>query len=312
MNALVYSSSMIAAFLGGILALFAPCCVVSLLPTFTATAIERGRRRLPLTALLFAAGVAAILLPIVLGIGALGQLFAGHRREVFLVVGLFLAFLGVSILAGKQWMLPMPALSLRTSGAGGGRVFLLGLVSGIASSCCAPVVAGVVAMSALSASIFGALGLGLAYVFGMVFPLFLAALFWDRLPLQNLRFRPRASPVRIQGRALSWTDLVAAGMFLAVAAVALYLAASGQMSYSPDWLTAWNRWATGMAGNLAVALRGVPAVAQAAVLVLLAAAIGVALYWSSTGPTETRPKTSEPTEPISGRGRGPVEPTVRL
>ncbi len=68
-NALVYSSSLVAAFLGGILALFAPCCVVSLLPTFVAVAVERGRRRLPTTALIFSAGVATVLLPIVLGVG---------------------------------------------------------------------------------------------------------------------------------------------------------------------------------------------------------------------------------------------------
>jgi hypothetical protein len=83
-------------------------------------------------------------------------------------------------------------------------------------------------------------------------------------------------------------------MFLAVAAVALYLAASGQMSYSPDWLTAWNRWATGMAGNLAVTLRGVPVVVQATALLLLAAAIGLGLYWSSTGPTRRETLPAQP------------------
>ena len=72
--ALVYSSSLIAAFLGGILALFAPCCVVSLMPTFIGTALRQGRLRLPITTTVFAAGVAVVLLPVVLGIGALGSL----------------------------------------------------------------------------------------------------------------------------------------------------------------------------------------------------------------------------------------------
>src|SRR5207249_8413298 len=57
-NALVYSSSLVAAFLGGVLALFAPCCVVSLLPTFVGAALERGRLRLPAMAAIFAAGIA--------------------------------------------------------------------------------------------------------------------------------------------------------------------------------------------------------------------------------------------------------------
>src|SRR2546428_3033497 len=83
MNALVYSSSLVAAFLGGVLALFAPCCVVSLLPTFVATAVERGRRRLPTTALIFSAGVAAGVLPPLLRRGAPGPLIGGLQPGGF-------------------------------------------------------------------------------------------------------------------------------------------------------------------------------------------------------------------------------------
>ena len=277
MNALVYSSSLVASFLGGILALFAPCCVVSLLPTFLGTAVARGRRRLPLTAALFAVGVAAVLLPVVLGVGALGQVFASYRRVVFLLAGVFLAFLAVNLIAGSRWSLPIPALRLRTGGTGAGSVMVLGLVSGIASSCCAPVLAGVVAMSALSSSVLGALGLGLAYVFGMVFPLFLAAAFWPGLA-GGRRSTFHLPSVRLGNRLLPWTDLVAATMFGLIAIAALSLAVTGQMTYSPDWLTGWNRWATGMAGNVSVALRGVPVAVQALVLLVLAGSLGLVLF----------------------------------
>lgn len=276
MNALVYSSSLAASFIGGILALFAPCCIVSLLPTFVGTAAARGRQRLPLTALLFAAGVAAVLLPVVLGVGALGQVFASQRRIIFFLVGIFLALLGVGMVSGRQWMLPMPALRLRVAGDSAGSVFLLGLVSGIASSCCAPVVVGVVALSALANSVPGALGLGLSYVFGMVFPLFLAALFWDRLPGGVARWRPRA--LQIGNRPIPWSDLVAGVMFLAIAAGALYLSVTGQMSYSPAWLTSWNRWATERAADLAAALQRFPVAIQAGLLLLLAASVALPLF----------------------------------
>jgi cytochrome c-type biogenesis protein len=279
-NALVYSSSLVAAFLGGILALFAPCCVVSLLPTFVATATERGRRRLPTTAIIFSAGVATVLLPIVLGVGALGQLVARYQRVVFLVIGIFLAFLGVSILWGRGWTLPMPSLRLRVGGSGPARVFTLGLASGVASSCCAPVVVGVVAMSALAASPLGAVGLAMAYVVGMVFPLFVAALFSDRLPKRWVRVATGSGGFVFRNRRIAWQDLVAAGMFLAVAAAALALAITGRMSYTPDWLTSWNRWATGLAGDVAVALRGLPIFIQAAGIAVLAALVAVPLYRS--------------------------------
>jgi len=280
-NALVYSSSLAASFLGGILALFAPCCVVSLLPTFIGTAAARGRQRLPITALVFAAGVAAVLLPVVLGVGALGQVFAAQRRIIFFLVGIFLALLAMGMLTGRQWMLAMPTLRVRVGGDSASSVFLLGLVSGIASSCCAPVVVGVVALSALANSVPGALGLGLSYAFGMVFPLFLAALFWDRLPAGATRWRLRR--LQVGNHRIPCSELVAGVMFLAIAAGALYLALTGQMSYSPEWLTAWNRWATERAGDLAAGLRGLPLPLQAGLLLLLAAAVGVPLFsaWRS-------------------------------
>lgn len=297
MNALVYSSSLAASFIGGILALFAPCCVVSLLPTFIGTAAARGRQRLPLTALVFAAGVAAALLPVVLGVGALGQVFAAQRRIIFLLVGIFLAVLGGSMVSGRQWMLPMPALRVQVTRDGTGSVFVLGLVSGIASSCCAPVVVGVVALSALANSVPGALGLGLSYVFGMVFPLFLAALFWDRLPQGAAGWRLR--PLQIGSHRVPWTELVAGVMFLAIAAGALYLAVTGQMSYSPGWLTAWNRWATGVAADVAVAVGRIPVLIQAAVLVALAAGITLLIY----GPR--RPRESPSAAWRGSQGKAP-------
>lgn len=279
MNALVYSSSLAAAFLGGVLALFAPCCVVSLLPTFVGAALERGRVRLPVTAALFAAGVAAVLLPIVLGVGALGQVLLGHHRAVFFAVGSFLVVLGISVLAGRHWALPMPMLGIRATGSGSGGVFLLGVASGISSACCAPVLAGVVAMSALAASVTGAAGLGLAYVFGMVFPLLLASLLWDRARLGDRQSVVPALPyLRLGGWALPLADLVAGGMFTAIGAVALWLAVTGQSTYTPDALAAWNRWATGVAGDVTAALRSVPVAAQALVLVLMATGIGAAIY----------------------------------
>ena len=282
MNALVYSSSLVAAFLGGVLVLFAPCCVVSLLPTFVGAAIERGRLQLPVTAALFAAGVAAVLLPVVLGIGALGQALNAHHRVVFLVVGGFLAALGLATLAGRNWTVPMPTLRIRTAGSGTGTIVLLGVVSGVTSACCAPVLAGVVAMSALSASVAGALGLGLAYVFGIVFPLLLATLFWDALRLgERLRVGRGLPPLRIAGQTVRWGDAIAGAMFVVIGAAALSLTATGQSTYMPDALVGWNRLATGTAGDLAAALRGVPVIAQAAALTAIAAGIGAAIYAAS-------------------------------
>jgi cytochrome c-type biogenesis protein len=282
MNALVYSSSLAAAFLGGILALFAPCCVVSLLPTFVGAALERGRMRLPVTAAIFAAGIASVMLPVVLGIGLVGQALAAHHRIVFFVVGLFLVLLGVQVLSGRAWSLPVPMLRLRVSGSSGGGIYALGLTSGVASSCCAPVLAGVAAMSALSGSAAGALGLGLAYVFGMVFPLLLAVLVWERVAPGRPSW-PGLPALRVGGRRIRGTDAIAGLMFLAIGILALALAYTGQSTYLPDWLAAWNRWTTALAGDVAAAVRSVPIAVQAAVLLGIAALVALAVIraWSA-------------------------------
>src|SRR6266852_1963215 len=267
MNALVYSSSLVAAFLGGVLALFAPCCVVSLLPTFVGAALERGRLRLPAMAAIFAAGIASVMLPIVLGVGLLGQLFAAQHRVIFFVVGLFLVLLALQVASG--------------------------LTAGVASSCCAPVLAGVVALSALASSVTGALGLGLAYVFGMVFPLLVAVLVWDRVHPGSPGFALRTRRIRLGGWSLPRTDGVAAVMFFAIGVLALLIAYTGQSTYLPGWLEVWNRWATGLAGNVSVWLGSLPTAIQGIALGLLALAVITALYRSwKLGPAPDRRRTS--------------------
>ena len=293
MNALVYSSSLVAAFLGGVLALFAPCCVVSLLPTFVGAALERGRLRLPAMAAIFAAGIASVMLPVVLGVGLLGQLLAAQHRVPFFVVGLFLVLLALQVLSGRPWSLPFPMLRLRVSGSTPGGIFALGLTAGVASSCCAPVLAGVVALSALASSVTGALGLGLAYVFGMVFPLLVSVRVWDRVHPDGPGFALRTRHIRFRGWALPWTDAVATTMFLIIGILALVIAYTGQSTYLPGWLE------SSLAGNVSVWLGSLPTAIQAIALGLLALAVITALYRSwKLGPPPGRRHTggAEPTK----------------
>lgn len=273
MNALIYSSSLVAAFLGGILALFAPCCIVSLMPAYMAAALRRGGWQLATMTLLFSTGVALVLLPIVLGIGALSQTLGTYHRELYFVVGLLLTLLGLFALSGRGWLLPLPMLStpIRAGQGDAGGVLLLGIVSGLASSCCAPVLVGVLALTALSPTILTSAGLGLAYVFGMVFPLLLAAACWERLGLdQRTLTRLGARRLVLGTLTIKITDAVAGLMFLGMGALALYLAFTGQSTYTPDFLLAFNHWASGILADVAIRLQDVPFVLQGAGLLLIA------------------------------------------
>ena len=128
--------------------------------------------------LVFAAGVGTVILPIGLGAAAISQLLIGYHFWIFGIVGLGMVAVGVATLAGWKMMLPMP--SGRGGGKGVGSVYGLGVFSGVASACCAPVLAGVAVLSGATSSLPSAIAVGVAYVFGMVAPLCILALLWDR------------------------------------------------------------------------------------------------------------------------------------
>lgn len=125
--------------------------------------------------------------------------------------------------------LPIPTLNIRVKGNGAVAVVLLGISSGLASACCAPVFAGVVAITALGGSMLGSLLLAVAYLFGMVFPLMTIALVWESLSLER-RWR-RLLPtgrVAIFGRRVGWIELLSGTIFLLMGGLAISLALSGQ------------------------------------------------------------------------------------
>lgn len=235
MGDLLTTGSVLAAFLAGAVALFSPCCVTFLLPAYLAAAVKNRRwRLLPLT-LVFGAGVTLVLLPVTLGIALVGSALARWHTPLYVAGGLLLLALGVMSVLGRSWSLPsLRAPSVERGDSAG--LLALGIFSGVATSCCAPVLAGLVTLSALSAGPLSAIPLGLAYVFGMVFPLFLTALLWDRLRLGERRpFFERPVRLRIAGRSIVTSALnLAVGIaFATMGAVVLWLAATGRSAGTP-------------------------------------------------------------------------------
>ncbi len=200
---LLSTGSILAAFLAGGVALFAPCCIVFLAPSYLAAAVKNRRwRLLPLT-FVFAAGLALVLVPITLGVSLIAGAIAKYHAVLYWAGGLLMIGLGVLALSGRMWAMPSMLKAPEVGRADTATFFSLGVFSGIASSCCAPVLAGVMTLSAMSGSPIGGLVLGLAYVFGMVLPLFGMALLWDKLPTGG-QSRLRAKPLRLRlaGRTL--------------------------------------------------------------------------------------------------------------
>ncbi|MDP1760294.1 MAG: cytochrome c biogenesis protein CcdA [Candidatus Woesebacteria bacterium] len=224
-------ASLITAFVAGVAALFAPCCITVLLPSYLGS-IFRERRKVLLMTFVFFLGLLAVFLPLGLGVAGLGQLLSKYHDPIFIVGGIFLAILGVSILLGWHFSMPFSGHS-KLKIASTGSVFMLGIFSGIATMCCAPVLAGVIALSVLPNSIFWGGLYSLAYVLGMVAPLFLIAYLLDKNDFsQKLMESNKRVSYSIGGKKihLSIADLVSGATFLLMGIFILYLAKTNQLA----------------------------------------------------------------------------------
>jgi cytochrome c biogenesis protein CcdA len=252
-------TTLLASFVGGVVALLAPCCVSVMLPAYLATGF-RHRRRVLAATLVFGAGVATVILPIGLGAAAVSRLLVSQHLWVFSVGGLLMIAGGVAVLAGWKPNLPMPGARAAKKGSFGS-AYVLGAFSGAASACCAPVLAGVAVLSGAAASSPVALAIGLSYVAGMVAPLALVALAWDRRRERAARLlTDRTVRLRI-GR---WQRRMALGgavsglLMIAMGGLALVLAVSGPGMPSGGWQTELSAWLQHLSSRVLAALSWIP------------------------------------------------------
>lgn len=230
------STSIVAAFIAGMAALFAPCCITVLLPSYLAS-VFREKKRVFLMTFIFFLGILLVFLPLGLGSALFGQFLSKYHNAIFVVGGIFLLFSGLVLLLGKHYSLPFhvnPALQGRNAPS----VFVLGIFSGIATTCCAPVLAGVLALAALPGSIFWGLAYTLSYVLGMVAPLFFISAFLDKTSItQKLMKIRKPISYSLLGRKVSATiaEIAAGVMFVAMGLLTIALALANKLQMSSSY-----------------------------------------------------------------------------
>lgn len=173
-----------------------------------------------------------VLLPAVLGVAFISKLLFRYHDTIYIFGGLVMLIVAVTTFLGMK--LPMPNLGRFNVG---GRtdvasIFTLGVISGITSACCAPVLIGIMTLTFLSPSFFGALLVGGMYVLGMVVPLLIIAVFLsDRMPKMTL-FRKPLAAFDILGKsyAVTLSNLIASLIFAVTGLLALGLTVTGRLS----------------------------------------------------------------------------------
>lgn len=242
---LLVSASFIAAFLAGVAALFAPCCVTVLLPTYLAS-IFKNRTTVFLMTFVFFLGLLTIFLPIGLGAVALTQFFSAYHTQIFALGGLFLIFLGLTLVLGMQLALPIK-VNPELRRADLASVYVLGIFSGVATSCCAPVLAGVMALAVLPGSFILGAAYTVAYVLGMVAPLFVLSALIDKTKVtENLFLFRRAAIYHLPGKTIrvTYSNLFSGLMFLLLGAYILNLAIAGDLTSHNDFQITINLYLT--------------------------------------------------------------------
>lgn len=176
----LFGISLTASFLAGTLALFAPCCITFLFPSYLGTIFKEQKRVMYYT-LIFALGLALVLVPIAMGVRFAIFFLDAYHTLIYYLGALIMILMGIMTL---KPIFHLPQI-FQVSGLLNKKVnimsvFGLGLMSGLTSACCAPVLFAAVTLTSLSPSLFQALIVSLAYIVGIVMPLFVMSMFYER------------------------------------------------------------------------------------------------------------------------------------
>ncbi|HLB04869.1 MAG TPA: cytochrome c biogenesis protein CcdA [Gaiellaceae bacterium] len=242
----LFAGSAAAAFMAGVVAFFAPCCAGVMLPSYLGAVAGGSRWRVARLTALYVAGVAAVVWPITLGASALAATVTRWHSLLFLVGGLLMLGVAVVLYRGTMWSFPLPQPRLTGSAAS---VFALGAFSGAATACCAPVLAGAVALSAVSASWAGGALLGGAYILGLVAPLLAVALAFGKA---RRRVRDPRLVLRLGGYVKSTTlsRLVGSIVLAGFGVLLIVLALTGRSETAPGFQQTFGAWIRGVAVRL--------------------------------------------------------------
>jgi cytochrome c biogenesis protein CcdA len=210
-----FGSMFVAAFVGGGLALLAPCSAL-LLPAFFAYAFANSRAMLRGT-LLFLLGLLTVLLPLGMAASLAGRLLIEQRPVAIFVAGATLTVLGALTVFGRAPAVHLGFARRWSTQASTSATYATGVIYGLTGFCSGPLLGGVLTLAAAGQQPLLGAALLLVYALGMAAPLFVLAVAWDRYTLGQRRWL-RGVPVRLGRLRLHSTNLIAGALFVILGA----------------------------------------------------------------------------------------------
>jgi cytochrome c biogenesis protein CcdA len=287
------AGSLAAAFAAGMVAFFAPCCAGVMMPAYLAAIGGGHRLRVARLTAVYVVGVSVVVVPITLGAAALASTVSKWHPQMFVIGGLMM--IGVAVALWRGTMLPVNVPQPKLTGSTLS-VFGLGVFSGAATACCAPVLAGAIALSATSGTIFGGLLLGVAYVAGMMVPLIPLALLYGTAKRKKVRDPQITLRLGVHAKRIGIAKLAGVVVFSGFGVLFIVLAMTGNSQTAPGFQRVMGDWMRSIASYV----DGVPNFISLPILVAL---VGGFLY-------AVLRKGSEPNERKDGSGGPPARESV--
>lgn len=262
--------TLLTAFLGGVLALLSPCGAL-LLPAFFASSLG-NRLRLLLHGGIFYAGLALTLVPLGLGLGALGTLVTSYREAMIIATSAILVLLGLAQALGFGFDMSkfLPGTSDLQQKAhdrsGVLRTVLLGAASGVAGFCAGPILGAILTLAMAQGDTLRAGFMLAVYGAGMVVPLIGLAAAWNRLSPRAMSLL-RGRGFTVFGTQLHTTSVIT-GLLIAGVGV-LFWVTNGLVSAPSLLPTDIHRWLQSNSSLLSSPVWDASAVAAAALMIIV-------------------------------------------
>lgn len=242
--------TLLGAFVGGVLTLLSPCSVM-LLPAFFSYAFTSPGQLIARTGV-FYLGLITTLVPIGVLAGSVGAFVNEHRATMVDAASWVVIGLGVLMLTGVT--IPLPAAHGGGEVASTASVYALGTVYGLAGVCAGPLLGAALTLAAVSASPAHGGVVLLVFAAGMVVPLLVLALLWERLPWIKRLVRPRG--VHIGRWSNTWTSIVGGALTIVVGVLLLRTDGTASLGgmLTTDQQFRLERWASDWTHEVPVAV----------------------------------------------------------
>ncbi len=176
------------AFIGGIAVLFSPCAAM-LLPSFFAFAFDRVGTLIS-RIFIFYLGLITVLIPMGAFASVVSKFLTFERGLT--IAAVVVIILGLLYMFGFGFSLGPSAIGAQRNPASTLGVYMLGIGYGFSSGCSGPILGSVLALAAIGGKVGYAVILLAVFGLGMVIPLMILAVLWNRFSLASKRWmKPR-------------------------------------------------------------------------------------------------------------------------